>query len=293
MACKYYNGFEITYSYGGHLQTYEGKLFYEDVLQVSRCCILKPQWYIPSSSLLKADDVFNYLIALPDAENIAEMNPSITPEHPMCNGNKCMPSKNVDVKEVIVGLSYACNLNCFHCWYAGHHKDSSFQKELYFHTLYGLKNHELNKITLTNKGEPFFYFDETMKYLQSLSLNDTKEISAVTNGNCFDKEGLDRIKDILSNSGIKLSMVFSIDAISEPVYRLSRNGGDFEKVLKNLETSVKNFGENGIIVSFTCKKTNIQEVKKVKEFYKERFGVKTDITFDYFDSTLETTVQNM
>lgn len=277
--------FEITYSYGGHNPSHKGHFYYEDVLQVSRCCILTPQWYINSSDIMKADNVFDYLQNLPDKEYTQNYL-----NHPMCNGSKCNLSANKNVKEIIVGLSYACNLRCYHCWFAGHHTDSPFQKELYFHTLKSIKNNKLDKITLTNKGEPFFYLSETMDYLKNLSINDTKEIYSVTNGNCFDENNLNELKAISDNTGIKFSWVFSVDAISSKVYEQSRNGGNFEKVIKNIETTTKNFGTDNIEISFTCKKTNIAEAKFARDFYKSNFGIKTNITYDYYDPELETSV---
>ncbi len=285
MSCAYNKMFELTYSYGGHNPSVKKQLYYEDVLQVSRCCLLSPQWYINSSDIMNTDKVFDYLCNLPDKDY-----PQLSLNHPMCGGHKCQLSNNNDVKEIIVGLSYACNLRCDHGWFAGHQTDSTFQKQVYFHTLNKIKNHNLNKITLTNKGEPFFYLSETMDYLKGLSINDTKEISTITNGNCLDESILNELKDIHDHKGIDFSWVYSVDAISSKVYEQSRNGGNFEKVLKNIEITTKNFGTDNILISFTCKKTNISEVKSVRDFYMKNFGINTSITYDYFDPDLEKSV---
>lgn len=79
--------------------------------------------------------------------------------------NSCLLEPNTGIKDIIVGLSFACNLNCYNCWYTGQHFDIQNKKALYFHVLSNLKGNKLKSITLTNKGEPFFYLEETLKYL--------------------------------------------------------------------------------------------------------------------------------
>lgn len=281
MSCNFNKTIEITYSYGGHNSSLCKHTYYEDVIQISRCCILPAQYYIKTDEFLKIKDIIDCLYKIPDKES-----KPLYKNHPMCAGNDCILEKNQNVKDVIVGLSYACNLNCFHCWFNGLHKDTSLKKRLYFHTLNNIKNHHLNSITLTNKGEPFFYLNETLEYLRSLSYIDTKNISAVTNGNCLTKKALEEIKLISDETGINFTFLFSIDAITEETYNLSRPGGNFKIVLENLELVTKLFGEKNITVSFTCKKTNYTEVNKAKKYYMENFGLETNITFDYFEPSI-------
>lgn len=182
MSCDFNKSFEITYSYGGHDPSLTEHAYYEDVIQISRCCILPAQWFIKSDEYLKLTDIIQYLHNIPDKKI-----KSLYVNHPMCEGNDCILEPNKKIKDITVGLSYACNLNCYNCWFDGMHKDSALKKTLYFHTLNNIKNHHLNSITLTNKGEPFFYLKETLDYLRNLSINDTKCISSVTNGNCLTK----------------------------------------------------------------------------------------------------------
>lgn len=51
----------MTYSYGGHLQNYNGRDFFEDVIQISRCCLIKPNWYINSEEFVNLADIFAYI----------------------------------------------------------------------------------------------------------------------------------------------------------------------------------------------------------------------------------------
>ena len=286
MTCKYNKTIELTYSYGGHNGKFAGHKYFEDVIQMSRCCLLKPNWYVNSSDFIKLPDIMNYIYRLGGIENPKEkMN------HPLCEGNYCNLVPNNEIEEVIVGLSFACNLNCYNCWYRGHHYDSSFQKELYFHTLYNLKGHNLSKIVLTNKGEPFYYNEETMDYLKSLNINDVKKISSVTSGNAFKKDNFIDMSAIKRNTGIDFYFLFSVDAISEDVYRKVRFGGDFQKVLDNIESCINYFGKNNVKVSFTCKEPNMQELPMATQFYQSNFGINTEITFDYYNPELKEIVE--
>lgn len=280
--CLFNNSFEITYSYGGHDPSLTKHLYYEDVIQVSRCCLLKPEWFIPSADLKQADDVMQLLWNLPDKKNaeVVHLN------HPMCAGQDCTLEPNNAVRELIVGLSYACNLNCYHCWYAGNHFDTAFQKELYFHVLNHIKGHKLDKLTLTNKGEPFFYLAETMEYLRGFSERDAACVSCITNGNCISTSQIEELATLSQDNGYSFNFTFSIDAISKAVYDRVRFGGDFDKVLKNLEQCVKYFGTENVSVSFCTKKPNFNEAFQAREFFAHNFGLRTDISVDYYDQEL-------
>lgn len=209
----------------------------------------------------------------------------------MCDGNICSIENNDKIEDVIVGLSFACNLNCYHCWYAGHHYDSSKQKELYFHVLNSLRNLKLNTLTLTNKGEPFFYTEETLALLKSLTQNDVTTIASVTNGTLLTEKVTDELSSIKRNTGINYRFIFSIDAISSAIYDKVRFGGNFNTVIKNMERCINKFGKKYVIVSFTCKTPNISEINQVKRFYKENFGVNTIISYDSYNLKLKKIVK--
>jgi|GEM_PF-7113828 sulfatase maturation enzyme AslB (radical SAM superfamily) len=287
MACKYNDVVELTYKYG---DIQGEKYYFKDIIQLSRCCLLKPEWFISSEELINMTDIVEYIYHLLLSDIPRE---SLAPGHPMCNMSACTLLPNNEIKTVMVGLSYACNLRCYNCWYDGQHHDSHKQKELYFHVLYGLKGHQLNKIILTNKGEPFFYLQETLEYIKSLSFNDTKVIEAVTNGNCLTKESINELKAISDEKGITYNLVFSIDAVTEEIYQKTRRGGNYSRVLDNLNSCVKAFSPDNVTVSYTCKRTNIKEVVQAKDFYMNNFGVNTQISFDYFEPQLEEEVREL
>ncbi len=287
MSCEYNEVMELTYKYSFS----SGKKCYlEDVIQLSRCCLLEPEWHIGYNDLICKQDIVEYIHELPLLSFPRE---ALISGHPICNNSKCMLVDNNKIHTIIVGLSLACNLKCYNCWYDGCHYDSQKKKDLYFHVLYGLKGHNLNKIVLTNKGEPFFYLKETLNYLSSLSINDTKEIEAVTNGNCLNKESINLLKSISKEKGIKFSFVFSMDAVTEDTYRKTRIGGDFNKVLTNLSLCVDAFSPENILVSFTCKRTNKNEISLVRSFYEQNFGLNTQISFDSYEPELQQEIKDI
>ncbi len=290
MACIYNDNVELTYSYGGHLGNKDEHIYYEDTIQISRCCLLKPEKYISFDDFMNLPDIVQYIKEIPFVDKVR--TPAV-PKHPMCEENKCQLLGNEKIRTVIVGLSFACNLNCYHCWYAGRHKDTPAKKALYFHTLYGLKEHNLDTIVLTNKGEPFFYLEETIDYLKTLTIKDVHNINAVTNGNCLTIESINEMAIINKTQGIKFNFLFSIDAITEETYLKTRIGGDFSLVLKNLEACIKAFGKDFVTVSFTCKMTNIHEVTKAEKFFKAKFGVKTQISFDSYEPDIRLRIESI
>ena len=87
-SCRYNRFVELTYSYGGHLQNYNGRDFFEDVIQISRCCLIKPNWYINSEEFVNLADIFAYI------KNLGTpLSPTEKKNHSMCEGEKCIYSR--------------------------------------------------------------------------------------------------------------------------------------------------------------------------------------------------------
>lgn len=188
-----------------------------------------------------------------------------------------------DIGKVLVGISTACNFDCYNCFFKGYHKDTPLKKQLYFETLYKIKGHQLDAIELTDRGEPFFYYFETMKYLKSLSLKDTRLVRFNTNLSMFNEERLQDLKSIYTNKGIKFEMLLSIDGITKETYEKSRVNGNFEKTLKNLEIILNLFDKKLIHVNFVIKKTNMSDVPNVIDFFKTNFNIIPCLQYDLYD----------
>lgn len=132
---------------------------------------------------------------------------------------------------VLVSISKACNLHCNMCCAGIDHTESLKIKEVYFKTLYDLKNHNIHILRLTDNGEPFFYKKETLEYL--ISLDPKKDFQIVcgnTNATLFEDPDFENFKKLK----VKLALTLSIDSLKKETFEKIRRGGDFEKFLKNI-----------------------------------------------------------
>ena len=250
---------------------------------LSRCCYTRPFISLDPKDinnidifLLAKDDVFSHKM-LPETEASCPLD-----QQNICN--KILP----DIKTVTVGISHACNLSCYHCFFEDH-KDSLDQKNLYFQLLEKIKGHNLDVIHMQSSGEVFFYYFKIREYLKSLTINDTKEINFQTNGLLLSKDRLKELKKISNDTGIEYTFSFSVDAITPETYKKVR-GGDFEKLLNNISETIETFGQENISFSFTIKGPNKHEAVKFKKFIMNKFNYSfcpVYLSFDYFDDSCQ------
>lgn len=200
--------------------------------------------------------------------------------------NFCNPCSfpKTSIKRVTVGLSYACNLRCYHCFY-DEHKDTPELKELYFETLEKIKGHNLDIIEFTDRGEPFFYYYKIRDYLKTLTTNDTKAVKILTNLNLLSEERIKELKAISEQTGIHYKFEASIDGITKESYEATRIKGNFEKTIENLKILVAVFDD--VLVNFTIKKFNMTSTKQeIENFFKD-LGTTVRITYDFFDKNCQ------
>ena len=156
-------------------------------------------------------------------------------------------------------------------------------KKLYFTTLEKIKGRHLKEIRLNDRGEPFYYYNETVKYLRSLSLEDTQIISFITGLSTLNELRIKELKAISDKTNIKYRVEVSIDGITKESYEATRIGGNFEKVMSNLKTFTQEFGSENIIVNYVIKQPNFSD-KNIKEFFIQNFNIKNvSITYDIYD----------
>lgn len=191
----------------------------------------------------------------------------------------CFFPKN-EINKVTVGLSYACNLKCYHCFYEKH-IDTKELKELYFETLYKIKGHHLDIIEFTDRGEPFFYYYKIRDYLKSLSIDDTKTVKFLTNLNLLSDERIRELKTISEQTGVHYKFEASIDGITKEAYENTRIYGNFEKVINNLKLLLENFDD--VLVNYTIKKPNMMASRNEIESFFKGLGAWVVITYDFFD----------
>lgn len=247
--------------------------YFHNTITLARCCLLEPFIELSLDEFLKIKNIVDY------AKNFNYTNeikfwPGAEDRCKTCN----FPKNKI--AQVSVGLSYACNLNCYHCFYEGHHKDNSQLKDLYFNTLYNIKNNNLESIQLTDVGEPFFYFYKTLDYLKSLTLSDTKNINFLTNANILNTERIKMLKDISDSTGITYTFIISIDGCTKESYEKSRINGSFEKVIENARYLNELFD---VGINFTIRSPNMSDVLNIKPFFKNLGFKRVDIQYDIYD----------
>lgn len=247
--------------------------YFHNTITLARCCLLEPFIELSLDEFLKIKNIVNYAKNFNYTDEI-KFWPGAEDRCKTCNF-----SKN-KIAQVSVGLSYACNLNCHHCFYEGHHKDNSQLKDLYFNTLYNIKNNNLESIQLTDVGEPFFYFYKTLDYLKSLTLNDTKNINFLTNANILNIERIKMLKDISESTGITYTFIISIDGCTKESYEKARINGSFERVIENARYLNDLFD---VGINFTIRSPNMSDVLNIKPFFKNLGFKRVDIQYDIYD----------
>ena len=174
-------------------------------VSLARCCFLYAFSHLTLEEYSKIDDIIDY------AEN-SKINYAKSSN--ICVA-KCFLEKKI--KQVDVGISHACNLKCLNCFFK-EHKDTPEMKKAYFETLYKIKGHQLDTIMVNNGGEVFLYYKEIVEYLKSLTINDTRQVTFVTNLLLLNKERFEELKKISEKTGVSYFFLPSVDGITKESY---------------------------------------------------------------------------
>lgn len=243
-------------------------------VSLARCCFLYAFSHLTLEEYGKIEDIIDY------AEN-SKINYAKSSN--ICVA-KCYLEKKI--KQVDVGISHACNMHCLNCFFK-EHKDTPEMKKAYFDTLYKIKGHQLDTIMMNNGGEVFVYYDEIVEYLKSLTPNDTRQVTFVTNLVLLNEERFKELKQISENTGVTYFFLPSVDGIKKESYEAIRLGGKFEKITENLHLLADIFGPQQAVILYTIKKPNINETKNVEKYFMDTFGIRCSISFDVYDKECE------
>lgn len=243
-------------------------------VSLARCCFLYAFSHLTLEEYGKIDDIIDY------AEN-SKINYAKSSN--ICVA-KCYLEKKI--KQVDVGISHACNMHCLNCFFK-EHKDTPEMKKAYFDTLYKIKGHQLDTIMMNNGGEVFVYYDEIIEYLKSLTPNDTRQVTFVTNLVLLNEERFKELKQISESTGVTYFFLPSVDGIKKESYEAIRLGGKFEKITENLHLLADIFGPQQAVILYTIKKPNINETKNVEKYFMDTFGIRCSISFDVYDKECE------
>ena len=164
-----------------------------------------------------------------------------------------------------VAISNACNLRCAHCYVKaryGNGIESKEIKDLYFKTLYAIKGKGLNSIRLTDHGEPFYYKEETLEYLKSLTLDDCKEVHFTTNGTLIKEEDIHILENVIPQCVITVSL----DGVSDKSMKAIRHiqAEPLLNTIKALAKTKLNIWVNTVFQPF-----NYDEYVEIINFVKE------------------------
>ena len=242
-------------------------------IQMCRCCFLKPQVILSLDEYNKIDPI----------DFIESHDNSIKEFAPEWEGHCDLSCDlNSRVKTVLLGLSYACNLKCYHCFH-NIHRDLPLLKETYLNTLYKLKGHNLEEISPSTSGEEFIYYNEVRDWLKTLTPKDVKKIKHQTNLTLLNRERILELKQISDETEVNYFFMPSIDGITKETYEATRIDGKFEVVMQNLKDLVDIFGPQNVKPSFTIKEPNLPDVCNIVGFFKNNFGLDIDIGADVYD----------
>lgn len=250
--------------------TLELSVFSHECISFSRCS------YLSSLAQIKYDNLKNIDILSYDyIDNFRKKSSEL------CT----VPCKNLSskIENIKVGISKACNYNCYHC-FNRRHVDSSRDKEIYFYILNNIKGHNLNSLILGHQGEVFLYYEEIKNYLSELSFKDFKQIIFQTNLSLLNTFRIDELKKISDKTGINYVFLPSLNGITPDTHKAVTGQDDYYQVEGNLRYLLDQFGPQNIKVTFVIKEPNMPDLPKVDDYLKS-FGVKyLNISYDMFDT---------
>ena len=247
----------------------------QKLVSLSRCC------YIPPFADIKLNDFFKIKDVIKYAEEKSKLvKPIKSPAYAEWCASKCNIEEKIKI--VTVSFSKACNLNCYHCFF-NYHEDEPYIKRVQFKALNLIKHHQIEKLHLISSGEVFFYYDELIGYLKSLTTDDFKEIDFQSNITLLNKERINELKRISEKTGIKYLFSASIDGITKETFEAVRIGANWEHVLENLKCLCKVFSADNIYINFTLKRPAFSDLPNVNSFFHSIGIDHIQITPDIFD----------
>lgn len=250
--------------------------FNKDKVIVGKCCLKSWEQF----SSIKEYTLSEFL-NLPNVyDELDSLKNYFPPNFPTSIRTICPPSVDAcdwrdyecKLKSIEVALDAHCNAKCRFCGLEDAvNKDMKElgiwekTKEIYFKTLYELKGRGLDIIRLTDTGEPFYWKNETINFIKSLTLADTKEVHFNSN---FFSLNYDEVKQLFESSKVKIFPIVSLNAWDEDSYKelMGVNKELFYKVVRNIEYLAES--GNDYQVSFVIDR--IENVKYVYNFIKSR-----------------------
>lgn len=156
---------------------------------------------------------------------------------PVCDFSKFDCKKLIGID---VAMETHCNARCRFCTIEEKINHDLKQtecfnqlKDIYFKTLYDLKGHNLDYIRLTDTGEPFFFKNDTLSYLKTLTKEDAQFINFNSN---FIGIQPNELESLISEMKIPIQPVVSLNGWDEESHKklMGVSSSMFDRVMKNI-----------------------------------------------------------
>ena len=171
-------------------------------------------------------------------------------------------------EEVYVSIDKSCNLRCKSCrnhFFNAKGYDLRIAKKLGKILVNSKWTSQTKRLIIASQGEIFFsQIYKKMLFDSKLTKRDDLEI--LTNGTLMTKTNLDKLTKLYPN----LQVFVTIDAATEETYKKIRIGGNFNKLMENLEylsTLRKNNIVKKVVLLFVVQKDNYKEIIDVLKLY--------------------------
>lgn len=223
MYCEQYNQLKITCNTN------------DNTVEIYPCCITQYKFNyiakIPFNEFMNIENLYEYLNGI-FTDNKKRIKTSADCDIYLDGKRKqyCEYSNTTELKKIDFSLTNTCNIACPMCRV----KKIVSKKwdDLYFSSLYKIKNKHLNTIFLTALGEPFFYKEKTMDYILSLTKNDTENLCCTTNLTMLDLEDVYRLFKKNREDGVRIKFDVSNSAMTEATYKKVHNNNNFYKIME-------------------------------------------------------------
>ena len=141
-------------------------------------------------------------------------------------------------KMIIFDVLNVCNLNCLHCPHKELIKSDNFKPayldfKLFKKIVDEISNYEVDLVRFTGDGEPLLHKD-IVQMLKYAKFKIKGKINLTTNGLLLNEE----TSEFLLNLPVDFIDI-SIDAFTEEKYNLIRRGGDFKKLMSNVDKLIE------------------------------------------------------
>ena len=229
-------------------------------------CNTKPLGYITIDDI-KNNNVYNKLLELYNSRLYNHILPSCTLLNKNINNTDYFCNwYDAPLKKVIVSIQKSCNLKCKMC-----RRDLIIMKDIdkyQFDILEQLKGHNLKELALTDDGEPFLYKEKMFNFINSITTNDFKQISCISNLTLLDLNDVDNLREFVKRTEVQFFVTASIDGATAGTYKTIRNNNFFDRVMAN----ALRLNEHKILqqINFVIQKENIHELLDAYYYWKSK-----------------------